>query len=128
MDVGTLNNDHTSFDLDNLDETNSVITRTTTNGTKKIRWLYKDEQQRFIVLEKTHQIKSSFDRGALLRISSVSSGVAEPKHTDDKEVAETVGKLAISVDFENPGSLLQRTVVDANGNSHLALLCPVILM
>ena len=128
MEVGQLTSDHTSFDLDNLDETNSVITRTSTNGTKKIRWLYKDETNRFIVLEKTHQVQSSFNRGTLLCLSAVHDGVAEPQHPEKKNIAETVGKLAIDVDFENPGTPVQRTVVDASGNSHVCLLCPVILV
>ena len=128
MEVGQLTTDHTSFDLDNLDETNSVITRTQTNDTKKIRWLYKDEENKFIVLEKTHQIQSSFNRGTLLCLSAVHDGVAEPQHPEKTHAAETVGKLAIDVDFENPGALIQRTVVDASGNSHVCLLCPVILL
>ena len=127
MDVGQLNADHTSFDLDNLDETNSVITRTSTSTTKKIRWLYKDEENRLVVLEKTNPIKTTFERGTLLRISVISDGVAEPKHSQDKETATTVGKLAIDIDFENPGALAQKTIVDSNGVSHLCLLCPVIL-
>ena len=127
MDVGQLNADHTSFDLDNLDETNSVITRTSTSTTKKIRWLYKDEENRLVVLEKTNPIKTAFERGTLLRISTVLDGVAEPKHSQDKETATTVGKLAINIDFENPGALAQKTITDANGVSHICLLCPVIL-
>ena len=128
MEVGQLTSDRTSFDLDNLEETNSVITRSLTNGTKKVRWLYKDETNRFIVLEKSHQIQSSFNRGALLCLSAVHDGVAEPRHPEEKNDAETVGRLAIDVDFENPGELVQRTVVDASGNAHVCLLCPVILM
>ena len=127
MEVGSLNEDFTSFDLDNLEETNSVITRTTNSTTKKIRWLYKDEQNQFIVLEKAEPIKTSFKRGTSLCISAVADGVAEPKHTQNKEAATTVGRLAIDVDFENPAALAQRTVVDANGVSHVCLLVPVIL-
>ena len=127
MDVGQLNADHTSFDLDNYDETNSIISRTRTSSETKIRFLYKNEKNELVVLEKTNPIKTSFARGTLLRISSVSDGVAEPKHSQDQEAATTVGRLAIDIDFENPGALAQKTVVDANGVSHLCLLCPVIL-
>ena len=53
MDVGRFTNtERTSFDLDALDETNSVITQSTHNGVHRIRWLYKDEEQRLVVLEK----------------------------------------------------------------------------
>ena len=79
------------------------------------------------MLEKTNPIKTAFERGTLLRISTVLDGVAEPKHSQDKETATTVGRLAINIDFENPGALAQKTIVDANGSSHLCLLCPVIL-
>ena len=127
MEVGQLNEDHSSFDLDNLDETNSVITRTSTSTTNKIRWLYKNEKNELVVLEKTDAIKTGFARGKSLRISAVSDGVAEPKHSQDKEIATTVGRLAIDIDFANPGELPQRTVVDANGVSHVCLLVPVIL-
>ena len=127
MEVGQLTADHTSFDLDNLDETNSIISRTSTSTTTKIRWLYKNEKDELVVLEKTSPIETSFARGTLLRISSVLDGVAEPKHSEDKETPTTVGRLAIDIDFENPGALPQKTVVGSNGVSHVCLLCPIIL-
>lgn len=53
MDVGRFTNSgRTSFDLDALEETDSVITRTALAGTHRTRWLYKDEQQQLVVLEK----------------------------------------------------------------------------
>jgi len=79
------------------------------------------------VLEKVEPIKTKFERGTRLCISSISDGVAEPKHPHDKEAATTVAKLAVDLDFENPGALPQRTVVDANGITHLSYLCPIIL-
>lgn len=53
MDVGRFTNEErTAFDLDALDETNSVITQSSVGGIHRIRWLYKDEEQRLVVLEK----------------------------------------------------------------------------
>ena len=127
MEVGQLTTDKTSFDLDNLDETNSVITHLTTGNQRRIRWLYKDEENRLVVLEKSEPVSQSFSRGTRLKISKI-QGVAAIKHAEEKEHENTVAKLAIDIDFENPGSLQQRTFVDSEGNDHVALLCPVILL
>ena len=127
MEVGQLTTDKTSFDLDNLDETNSVITHITTGNQRKVRWLYKDETNRLVVLEKSEPVSQAFSRGTRLKISKV-DGVAAIKHSEEKTQETTIAKLAIDIDFENPGSLQQRTFVDSEGNDHVALLCPVILL
>ena len=127
MEVGQLTTDKTSFDLDNLDETNSVITHLTTGNERKVRWLYKDEASRLVVLEKSEPISQSFPRGTRLKISKI-AGVAAIKHVEEKTHENTVAKLAIDLDFANPGALEQRTFVDSEGNNHVALLCPVILL
>ena len=57
MDVGRFTNaERTSFDLDALDETDSVITRSTVAGTHRTRWMFKDEQQRLVVFEKVQPV------------------------------------------------------------------------
>ena len=127
MEVGQLTIEKTSFDLDNLDETNSVITHLTTGNQRKVRWLYKDEANRLVVLEKSEPISQSFSRGTRLKISKV-DGVAAIKHSEDKTNQTTVAKLAIDIDFANPGALEQRTFVDSEGKDHVALLCPIILL
>lgn len=126
MEVGQLTPDHTSFDLDNLDETNSVITRTTTpQGGKRVRWLYKDEQLKLITLEKTDTPPDAFPRGTPLLISAL-TGCAEPAHPRSAE--KPVARLAIPLDFANPNPNLQtRTVTDALGASLTAYLVPIIL-
>ena len=64
MDVGTFTNEtHTTFDLDALDETDSVITRSAATGTHRTRWMYKDEQQQLVMLEKLRPVTTSFPRG-----------------------------------------------------------------
>ena len=127
MEVGRLTSDKTSFDLDNLEETNSIITHLTANNERKVRWLYKDEANRLVVLEKSEPVSQAFSRGTRLKISKV-DGVAAIKHSEEKTQETTIAKLAIDIDFENPGSLEQRTFVDSEGNDHVALLCPVILL
>ena len=126
MEVGQLTSDQTSFDLDNLDETNSVITRTTTaEGGKRIRWLYKDEELRLVTLEKTDTPPTAFPRGAPLVISAI-PGYAEPAHP--RTTSKPVARLAIPIDFANPSPGLRTQVVtDALGVSHTAILVPVVL-
>jgi len=48
MDVGTTNADETSFDIDVLAETDSVLVKNATS----VRWLYKNETGQLVVLEK----------------------------------------------------------------------------
>ena len=83
MEVGQLTSDKRSFDLDNLDETNSVITHITTGNQRKVRWLYKDEANRLVVLEKSEPVSQAFSRGTRLKISKV-DGVAAIKHSEEK--------------------------------------------
>ena len=125
MDVGQFTNaDHTSFDLDALDETDSVITRSSLSGTHRTRWMYKDEQLQLVMLEKTETITSTFPRGTKLHVSRA-NGVAQPNQNNPNH--PVVARLAIDIDFNNPGTLQQRTVTDNLGNQHLALLVPVII-
>ena len=58
MDVGTISQDGNSFDIAGLDETESLLVR----SANQIRWLYKDEDNRLIILSKTRPIlgKGSF--------------------------------------------------------------------
>ena len=126
MDVGRFTNaNRTTFDLDALDETDSVITRSSLNGTNRTRWMYKDEQQQLVVLEKVQSIQSTFARGTKLHISHA-AGVAQPNHANSEQ--PVVAKLAVDVDFGAPGALQQRTLTDANGKQHTALLVPVIIL
>ena len=70
MDVGRFTNAaKTTFDLDALDETDSVITQTAAAGTHRTRWMFKDEEQRLVVLEKVQPVQTSFARGTKLHIS-----------------------------------------------------------
>lgn len=125
MDVGTFTNDaHTTFDLDALDETDSVITRSAASGTHRTRWMYKDEQLQLVMLEKLRPVTTAFPRGTKLHISRV-AGVAQPNHDNPKQ--PTVARLAIDVNFAAPGTLTQRIVTDSNGVQHTALLVPVII-
>ena len=54
--------------------------------------------------------------------------MAEIKHHEDSVQETSVAKLAIDIDFANPGQLEQRTFVDSDGVTQTALLCPVILL
>ena len=125
MDVGTFTNaNHTTFDLDALDETDSVIMRSSLSGEHRTRRMYKDEQQRLVMLEKVRPVTTTFPRGTKLHISRA-NGVAQPNHNNPKQ--PIVARLAIDVNFTAPGSLTQRIVTDSNGVQHTALLVPVII-
>ena len=61
MDVGTISEDGNSFDIANLAETESLLVR----NANQIRWLYKDENNRLIILTKSRPI---LGKGAFVEI------------------------------------------------------------
>ena len=125
MDVGRFTDtNRTTFDLDALNETDSVITRSAFGGTHRTRWLYKDEDQKLVVLEKTLPVSTYFPRGTKLHISKV-AGVAQPNHNN--AIQPIVGRLAVNVDFAQPVGFQQRVVIDPDGTEHIALLVPIII-
>ena len=125
MDVGTISSDHTTFDIAGYDETNSVLTQTDNGVTVTTRWIYKDEQNRAVVLQKVDPSRKQFAKGTKLHISRF-LGVAKPKHQHDRQSEDVVAKLAIDVDFDNH-SLRTKTVTDSNGQTATAVYVPVIL-
>ena len=125
MDVGTVNADHTSFDIAGYDETNSVLTQVDNGTTVTTRWIYKDEENRAVVLQKVDPSTTLFARGTKLHVSRF-LGCAKPKHRHDRDNEDVVAKLAIDVDFNDP-NLRTKTVVDANGQTTTAVYVPVIL-
>ena len=124
MDVGQVSADHTTFDISNFDETNSVITTTHNVDSTVIKWIYKDLDNRAIMLTKTIPRVNTYNRGTKLHVSRF-DGCAEPKHPHDTE-DNVVGRLAVDVDFAN-NTFAQKTVTDSNGVQAIAYYIPVIL-
>ena len=125
MDVGTISSDRTTFDIAGYDETNSVLAQTDNGTLVTTRWIYKDEENRAVVLQKTDPSHTSFAKGTKLHISRY-LGAAKPKHQHDHSTEDVVAKLATDVDFNDP-NLRTKTVVDANGQTTTAVYVPVIL-
>ena len=125
MDVGTISSDRTTFDIAGYDETNSVLTQTDNGTLVTTRWIYKDEDNRAVVLQKTDPSHTVFARGTKLHISRY-LGAAKPKHQHDSTTEDVVGKLAIDVDFANP-NLKTKLVSTADGQTTTAYYVPVIL-
>ena len=125
MDVGTISGDHTTFDIAGYEETNSVLTQTDNGVTVTTRWIYKDEQNRAVVLQKVDPSRKQFAKGTKLHISRF-LGAAKPKHQHDRNNEDVVAKLAIDVDFDNH-ALRTKTVTDADGLTTTAVYVPVIL-
>ena len=63
MDVGTISSDRTTFDIAGYDETNSVLTQTDNGTLVTTRWIYKDEENRAVVLQKTDPSHTAFAKG-----------------------------------------------------------------
>ena len=81
MDVGQVTED--SFDLHAIGETDAIIVR----SADKVRWLYKDEQRRLIILEK---MRTPPQAGCLVEIEKDGVGRCTESHT---RTATTVGVL-----------------------------------
>lgn len=125
MDVGIINSDNSSFDIAGYDETNSVLTQTD-NGTNIItRWIYKDEENRAVVLQKIDPSETTFALGTKLHISRF-RGAAKPKHKHDTSHDDVVAKLAVDVNFDDPG-LRTKLVYSSDNQSTTAYFVPVIL-
>ena len=124
MDVGQVSTDHTTFDISNFAETNSIITTTHGPTSTIIKWIYKDLDNRAVMLTKTIPRVNTFSRGTKLHVSRF-NGCAEPKHPHDRE-DDVVGRLAVDVDFSN-NTFVQKTVTDSNGVQAIAYYIPVIL-
>ena len=125
MDVGTISSDRTTFDIAGYDETNNVLTQTDNGTLVTTRWIYKDEENRAVVLQKTDPSHTTFAKGTKLHISRY-LGAAKPKHQHDHSTEDVVAKLATDIDFANPG-LRSKTVTTSSGETTTAYFVPVIL-
>jgi len=67
MDVGTVDETGTTFDIDILEETDSLLLKNAT----KIRWMYKDEKGQLVVLEKDRR---PVGKGSLIEATAGSVG------------------------------------------------------
>ena len=120
MDVGTINETLTSFDIDALGETDAVLIRS--DGLT--RFLYKDEQQQLVALEKSEQLTDILELGTLLTISDV-DGYAHATLSTNL-TADVCGKLAARIDWSNVEEFHSKEVVK-DGVTRTAYLVPVIL-
>ena len=100
MDVGTVSQDETTFDIDILEETDSVLVK----NTGKIRWLYKNEKNELVVLEK---VREPVDTGSLIELQGSVGRLSE----DPRVTKRTIGKLVKS--YVRTGSP-REVIVDDN--------------
>jgi hypothetical protein len=61
MDVGTVDSANATFDIDILDETDSVLTRSAT----QVRWIWKNEYNEIVILTKA---RPTVGEGAFIEI------------------------------------------------------------
>ena len=83
MDVGTVSQDESTFDIDILEETDSVLVK----NTGKIRWLYKNTKNELVVLEK---VRDPVAVGCLIELEGSVGRLTE----DPLVTKRTIGKLA----------------------------------
>ena len=121
MDIGTISG--STFDIDSVAETESVLVQSDTNGIVKNRWLYKDEQSRLVIHERCINKGNVVEKGSYVTISEVPGYGQEslmPYST------HTVGKLATTVDFQNLSGFKTKQITH-NNQTFTAVLVPVIL-
>ena len=83
MDVGTVSQDESTFDIDILEETDSVLVK----NTNTIRWLYKNEKNELVVLEKTRDM---VDTGSLIELQGSVGRLAEDPRVTKRTIAKLV--------------------------------------
>ena len=117
MDVGAVAGN--TFDIDAYDETNSILSRTDTNGVVTNKWIWKDESDRLIQLIRTVNIGTTHAVGTPLKISAHSPGILAPTLKEDAAVA----KLLAPVDFA--ATAFSTRTVEVDGVTKIAYLLPV---
>ena len=113
MDVGVISEDGGSFDIAQYEEMNSVISRLDNGATVRTRFVYKDEGNRAVILQKAESRQTLFPRGTRLAVSAAHSGVAMCKHPRDQGNRDVVARLAVPLDFAAANNeYQQRTLED----------------
>ena len=97
-DVGSISADGTTFDIDNVDETDSLIVRSDINNVVKTRWIYRDENGRMVIHERSKVMPNVVEAGSYLSISEV-PGYASQQI--GPRTSTSVAKLSVDVDFDN---------------------------
>ena len=119
MDVGALDIAGNTFDIVAYDETNSILSRTDTNGVVTNKWIWKDESNQLIQLIRSQTVGTTNAVSTPLKISSHSPGILAPTLKDDAAVAI----LLAPVDFA--ANAFATRVVEVDGVSKTAYLVPV---
>ena len=83
MDVGTVSQDESAFDIDILEETDSVLVK----NANTIRWLYKNTKNELVVLEK---VREPVAVGSLIELEGSVGRLSE----DPRVTKRTIAKLA----------------------------------
>ena len=125
MDVGSLNDDKTAFDIDSVNETNSILVRQDTGTQLKTRWMYNDEDGKLVIHERVVQAPDVIPKGSFLKIADV-PGYAQQELNIIAD-ASTVARTCVPVDWSNLDAYHHKTV-DHNGVSYQAVLIPVKLL
>ena len=118
MDVGVVTGQ--TFDIDSVGETNAVLIKN--NGQN--RWLYKNEKDELVILEKTEILPEIIPIGTLLKISEI-PGYAHPV-VDHNLTGEICGKLGVQVDWDNLNAYHTKNI-SVDGFTRTCALLPVIL-
>ena len=82
MDVGTVDSANATFDIDILDETDSVLTRSAT----QVRWIWKNEHNEIVILTKG---RPTVGEGAFVEIEGSVGHLTE----NTARTTKTVGVL-----------------------------------
>ena len=121
MQVGNITGGGSTFDIDSVPETDSVLVRL--NGLNKFMW--KDVDDSLHVLQKTATVNNIVEPATLLKISDV-PGYAYPVigNTIDATVC---GKTVSAISWDDLSPYHSQTFTDANGISRTAVLAPVVI-
>ena len=117
MQVGELNEAGDSFDIKNLEETNALLIR----NDAQTKFIYKDEENRAVMLRRTLQLPDEMPIGTSLKMSSV-AGYA----THSVEKRDQVARTLAPVDWNDLSAYKTKTIT-VNGVDRLCALVPVLL-
>ncbi len=119
MQVGQIAEDHTSFDIHSLDETDTVLQKR--NGRNTL--IFKDEKSRIHVLDRTVQVPTITLQGTL--IEAFGAGVACPV-LDPTIKVSTVGKTLTEINWDDLSNFKTKQIA-IDGVEYTAALVPVFL-
>jgi len=125
-DVGTISGE--TFDIDSVDETESLLVRSDTAGTVRTRWIFRNEANAIVIHERAMALPQVIPAGTLLKISPVPGCAAQGDIGSSVREITHVARTAVPIDWDDTSGFTTREVVGSNGEVYECVLAPVVLL